>query len=163
MLLSGRHTPPQAWPDCNLGSVSGVWAHPSHPGHHLGPAIALASALASALALSLASAPASAQTLAKTSSLSLMPASGCWVLIQHHTKMKTEAIPSYYLERLRKGSGYQIGWSFGKIPNGLRPPPPPHFWKIILQFFSEKPPLKTLQKGRKFAIKIGLKMTPHYA
>ena len=71
VVVGQAHTT-QAWPDCNLGSVSGVWAHPSHPGHHLGPAIALASALASALALSLASAPASAQTLAKTSSLSLM-------------------------------------------------------------------------------------------
>ena len=24
---------------------------------------------------------------------------------------------------VREGSGYQIGWIFGKIPNGLRPPP----------------------------------------
>ena len=33
---------------------------------------------------------------------------------------------------------YQIGWIFAKIPNGLRPPPP-HFRKIILQFFPKKP------------------------
>ena len=35
---------------------------------------------------------------------------------------------------LREGSGYQIGWIFGKIPNGLWPLPP-HFRKIILQIF----------------------------
>ena len=34
----------------------------------------------------------------------------------------------------REGSRYQIGWNFGKIPNGLCPPPP-HFWKIMLQIF----------------------------
>ena len=36
---------------------------------------------------------------------------------------------------LREGWGYWIGWIFGKIPNGLPPLPPPHFWKIILQIF----------------------------
>ena len=35
---------------------------------------------------------------------------------------------------LREGSRYQIGWIFGKILNGLWPPPP-HFWKSMLQFF----------------------------
>ena len=34
----------------------------------------------------------------------------------------------------REGWLYQIGLILGKIPNGLRPPPP-HFWKIMLQFF----------------------------
>ena len=37
----------------------------------------------------------------------------------------------------REGSRYQIRWIFGKIPNGLRHPPP-HFWKIILQFFYDR-------------------------
>ena len=31
-----------------------------------------------------------------------------------------------------------MGWIFGKIPNGLRPPP--HFRKIMLQFFFGKRP-----------------------
>ena len=31
----------------------------------------------------------------------------------------------------REGSGYQVRWFFGKIPNG--PWPPPHYWKIMLQ------------------------------
>ena len=33
---------------------------------------------------------------------------------------------------VRVGWLRQIGWSFGKIPNGLQPPP--HFRKIMLQF-----------------------------
>ena len=36
-------------------------------------------------------------------------------------------------------SGYQNGWIFGKVPNGLWHPSPPHFQKIILQFFPKKP------------------------
>ena len=32
--------------------------------------------------------------------------------------------------KVREGSRYQIGWFFGKIPDGLWPPP--HFWKIIV-------------------------------
>ena len=33
---------------------------------------------------------------------------------------------------VREGSHYQIGWFFGKTAFN---PTPPHFWKIILQFF----------------------------
>ena len=33
---------------------------------------------------------------------------------------------------IREGSGYQIRWFFGKIPNGLRPP---HVWKLCCNFF----------------------------
>ena len=36
---------------------------------------------------------------------------------------------------LGEGSHYQIGWTFGRIPNDLWPPHPPHFWKIMLQIF----------------------------
>ena len=36
--------------------------------------------------------------------------------------------------RLRDGSRFQIGWIFGKVPNGLWPPPP-HFRKVTLQIF----------------------------
>ena len=36
---------------------------------------------------------------------------------------------------LREAYRYQNGWIFGKVPNGLWPPPPPHFRKIILQIF----------------------------
>ena len=39
----------------------------------------------------------------------------------------------WWASALREGSRYQIGWIFGKIPNGLWPPP--HFWKIMLQIF----------------------------
>ena len=45
-----------------------------------------------------------------------------------------ELTPLTLLTLLREGSSYQIGWIFGKIPNGLSPPNP-HFWKIMLQFF----------------------------
>ena len=38
-------------------------------------------------------------------------------------------------QEVREGSNYQIGWTFGKIPNGRWPPPLPHFWKIMLQIF----------------------------
>ena len=37
-----------------------------------------------------------------------------------------------FLTAVREGSGYQIGWIFGKIPNGLRPL---SFSEIMLQFF----------------------------
>ena len=45
-------------------------------------------------------------------------------------------IPKIYIfftPSLRTGWCFQIGWFFGKNPNGL--PPSPHFRKIILQFF----------------------------
>ena len=32
---------------------------------------------------------------------------------------------------------YQIQWIFGKLPNGLWPPPPPYFRKTMLRFFRE--------------------------
>ena len=31
----------------------------------------------------------------------------------------------------------QIWWIFGKLPNGLWPPPSPYFWKTMLRFFRE--------------------------
>ena len=43
------------------------------------------------------------------------------------------AFPHLFPLYLREGSRYQIGLIFGKIPNGLCPPP--HFWNIILQIF----------------------------
>ena len=36
---------------------------------------------------------------------------------------------------LREGSRYQIGWSFGKIPNGLWPPSPPSFLENYIANF----------------------------
>ena len=47
-------------------------------------------------------------------------------------------------KQLREGWRYQIGWIFRKISNGLRPPP--HFRKIILQFFFGKRPKKAPHK-----------------
>ena len=41
----------------------------------------------------------------------------------------------------------QIGWIFGKIPNGVRPPTP-HFRKIKLQFFSENVRKSLLQRSK---------------
>ena len=38
-----------------------------------------------------------------------------------------------YVMIIRDGWLYQIGWIFGKIPNGLWPTLP-HFWMILLQF-----------------------------
>ena len=59
--------------------------------------------------------------------------------------------------RIRDEWRYQNGWIFGKVPNGLWPPP--HFWKNTLQYFCmlEKPCLKVQNLQHKF----GLKMTPH--
>ena len=54
---------------------------------------------------------------------------------------------------LRERSGYQNRWIFGKIPNSLWPRPP-HFWKIVLQFFSKnvrkKPYIKVKNLQHKF-------------
>ena len=39
---------------------------------------------------------------------------------------------------IREGSGYQIGWIFGKIPNGLRPPFFLIFGKLFCNFFYDR-------------------------
>ena len=49
------------------------------------------------------------------------------ILIMVRERLNKKHLP------LREGSRYQIRWIFGKIPNGLWPPP--NFWKIILQYF----------------------------
>ena len=51
------------------------------------------------------------------------------------TKLFLHDVIYFYTCFLREGSGYQIGWIFGK--KSKRPPPRPHLRKIILQFFSE--------------------------
>ena len=38
---------------------------------------------------------------------------------------------------VRDAFPFQNGWIFGKVPNGLGPPAPPHFRKVVLQIFSE--------------------------
>ena len=45
-------------------------------------------------------------------------------------------IRSCLLIALREADPFQNGWIFGKVPNGLWPPPP-HFRKVMLQIFSE--------------------------
>ena len=62
---------------------------------------------------------------------------------------------------LRDGSHSQIGLIFGKLPNGLRPPPPtPLIFGKSYCIFSENVRKKP-SKGPKCAIEIfGLKMTP---
>ena len=52
---------------------------------------------------------------------------------------------------LRNGWRYQNGWFFGKIPNGLWPPPSPRFRKVMLHFF-RKALFKALYKGKKSTI-----------
>ena len=55
------------------------------------------------------------------------PASTAWTTTTTPTRAPTG---------LREGSGYQIGWIFGKIPNGLRPPPSPLiFGNLCCKFF----------------------------
>ena len=78
-------------------------------------------------------------------SLKFLNMCGAWCLVNPHVKTvqnmygkgnKESLRPSYGQSKytLREGSGYQIGWIFGKMPNGLWPPSPPNFWGILLQF-----------------------------
>ena len=55
----------------------------------------------------------------------------------NHWRRQVEIFALCSSSWFREGSGYQIGWIFVKIPNGLHPPllPTRHFRKIMLQFF----------------------------
>ena len=64
-----------------------------------------------------------------------MSRSGCWTGIKRSPKLHFVMNIKYVLLRIREEFGYQIRWIFEtKKTNGLWPFPP-HFRKVILQFF----------------------------